>query len=1663
MNTTNDFSRDTKTDKLSSIKKIVSKAYKPYWEQYENTVPSWEIIKEKTFSFDFTSKDSVGKLPTQRFQKRVRNKNIQKKWKQSILEDKANKPYLQSSEQVDYDISKALEQYLDRDITSLVEDLGLLFVQLLRARSLPDKVIAVTVFCKLRSGKSLFFGCAEVISEICNDLSKSGETGPELQGDVTALDSITDFRDLLSQWDKLKESELVQKSARVYKFAIAVGVFSALGIQIDKNTLLMCKKEMGFDIMGANFIVATLDAITLVIQRALMFKHTGKWSTFFHGPQSYGAWYDAYLKVKRESNFQGNLEAVGSSYHQFTKDLHTCLEQGEAILKFGKQSSGIEIKSIKGMLNDLKMIKATLNTYNEAQRNRRPPFSLLVHGGSSLAKSTFVDMLFKYMGNVWNLPIEEQFKYSRNTADAFWSGWNSSKWFILLDDIAYINPSRPDVDNSLMEMIQLVNDVPLVPNQAALEDKGKNPVRARAVVATTNIKHLNAHARFACPLAVQRRLPFVINLAPKPEFARDDSPNMIDPAKLPAIVDNWPDFWLIKIERVKDAGDGFAEHEEVAEFSDINLFLDWLKEAMNVFDEIQSKANLGSKAMTNFKVCNECNRVQCECQKMQAEEFIFGSTFSRIFRCSIGETHETYHYDDHQEKYYCKSTVFNRDGQIVRENVRPISDDKIFTLKGCIKKEEISKVEAQLTRREYADIINESLSRMHEVKVGLFKRCMKATLITGCRMYAKHAFIQNAVDRLMEWQICRKLTMKCVYQYGAYSNLQSRESVVMLGSINRAGYLPHRWKKILQGLSIAAVIGCGIYFVTKKVSKPSKKVEKQDDKEVINVPSEEVKTLNGGRPSVPDSFFAKTEKENVWKRDDYEVSSFDMTPLNQQYSTLPLDQLAKLIRRNVVRMYCRDGNIMREGNAFCVGGHLWVTNAHLLFKDSKEMTVRLCKTALVEGTSANITLKLRKHEVMWDLDRDQAWFQVLSWETKRDLRPLIAKPLLAVKGKGALIGFGKGVEPRMVNIDAVQKGMSLVPKYEKDMICWNGWTRGEPTIDGDCGMPFLLYGKPCTAIVGIHMMGSQANQAWSTSLDTDLVDKAVAHFDRPLLQCRAPELSAPSKIKKLIPLKQKATVRWLREGSINVFGSYDEYLPTPRTKVTKTLLSDKIIAERNWKVDAHAPNMSDWRPWHLALKDVVSQSHGAIDTVKLRQCAQAYVDDILAELTQEDLDTLQVLSDKAVVNGIPGVKFIDKMNFKSSMGEPYRQSKKFFLDGEINDRYFTKEAKERIDKLEELYNNGVCGAPIFCAQIKDEAKKTSKISQGALRIFTGGAFDYCVVVRKYLLTFVKLMQEKPFLFESSPGCAAQSAEWEAYYEYLTKFGFDRMVAGDYGKFDKLMEASIILEAYWIMIQILRAAGWSDKDLIVIWCIAEDTAHSYCNFNGDLVQFFGSNPSGHPLTVIVNCLVNVLYMRYCFASLSPSDKSFYHKAREFKKNVALLTYGDDNTMGVSKDADWFNHTAIQGVLASIGVRYTMADKEAQSVPFIHIRDVSYLKRKWRWDEDIEAVVCPLEEESIHKMLTVCIPSSEVSAEFHMASVMISAINEWFWYGRRKFEQEREWLMKLALANGIERELQMGGFPTWDELYARYWKSSIGVPINRIEKEPEVHPRDVVGDN
>nr|ULG00042.1 MAG: nonstructural polyprotein [Marnaviridae sp.] len=1678
---------------------------------------------------------------SQRLQKKVREK------RKALTRD-----FILQAFEEEVDIAAFLDKHMDRDIVSLAEDLAILCVQLLRAKSTGDKCLAMMVFVKLRTGSSLLFGVANIISDVVNDVNAFYTQSDDASELDKALESVTDVRSLIHNWEGIQKSTLAQGVLKVYKYAIAVGALAAVGIKVDENTARMCKSELGGPLAGPNFVIALLDSVAMFVQRALLFAKTGHWSSFFHGSSSYSKWYDECMKIKRDFLHVGDLEAHGTSYHQFVKDLTSAIETGEAIAKFGDTSGFGVLNGVKRMLNDLKLIQADMFTFSEAQKSRRPPFALLVHGKTCVGKSLFTEVLFQWMGRVMNLPRTEEFKYSRNPSDDFWSGWNSSKWFIHLDDIAYLNPASQQKDMSLVEVIQLINDVVMVPNQARLEDKGKNPVRARAVVATTNTKHLNAHAHFACPIAVQRRLPFVVTVQPKPEFACDNDAEMIDSNKLPPIETDWPDFWLITVERVVAAGDNMAGYDRIKAFGNIQDFLVWLKETILNFNLVQARAGRGNRAMASFKVCDHCDLVEskCKCHNFVSEPVRFAphqrlETANAKVYDSLGNEvanplsgnvfsdkmfwHHTEGWSSSYKEGYvlrqiltepsdsgsisseqARNVVANADRVSLQEQVvlggitedellnlpqlesevqagefpatvRPGEPFKMREVEGTMTyiyeytpmrgggpmdymlttttyewDEVVSKrtcpafftdrkvkedLEVQSNDVEMAEIIGEIVKIQAKNVGGLCARTVTWAFCKYLNLYAKSRTVRRISNYAMEWKVVRKIAIAGLRWHGA----SGKTFYEFCGNAARAVYVPKRWRLVLGGIAATtAVIGAyGLYASHQK--KKAKKFAPQ-----------------GLRASVDDAMFPKSEKENVWKRDDFQISSFDVNNLNVAWKSLPYDQVNAKILRNVCRIRVSNGERVREGNALCAGGHLWLTNAHTFFEEG-DLEVTLLIEQVRKGVSPNVTFKLRQADI-YHAGNDVAFFEVHCWEVKSDLRELFSKSSLRGSYTGALIGYTKPVIADVNRVKCIQFG-SVHNEQLGRIDAWHGYA-SRVTVVGDCGMPLIVH-EPVTAILGIHTLGNKNGETWCTSVTHSMVEDAVAFFDTPIVQCAYPVISAPSKPKQLTTLRIYSPLRWLESGSLRCYGSYTGYSVTSRSKVKPTLLGPKILEERKWDVDYIAPKLNDWRPWNLALTDITQQKHGSLSPSILKECAKAYVSDVLEALKKEDLDIIQPLSDKATINGIPGVKFIDKMNFKSSMGEPYNKTKKEFLVGEEGNMDFIPEVKERISKIMEAYSRGQRAAPVFSGKLKDEPRLRKKVAAGKVRVFTGAPADWSFVVRKYLLTIVKVIQENPFIFEASPGCTVQSVEWEQYYDYLTQFGVDRIIAGDYGKFDKRMEAILITLAFWILAQIMRAAGWSEDQLDIVYAIGEDTAYSFANFDGDLLMFFGSNPSGQPLTVIINCLVNALYMRYAFVQAHPDQgRSVFERAKEFKKLVALLTYGDDNGMGVHKSADWFNHTEIQRQMAAIGVEYTMADKESESKPFIHISEVSYLKRRWRWDEDIGAVVCPLEMESIHKMLTICNPSDTESKELHMASVMVSAANEWFWYGKETFEKERAWLVKLAHDNDLILELEHKRLPTWEELVERFNNASIGIVVNRHLPPNErlgcvkEHPRSVL---
>jgi hypothetical protein len=706
--------------------------------------------------------------------------------------------------------------------------------------------------------------------------------------------------------------------------------------------------------------------------------------------------------------------------------------------------------------------------------------------------------------------------------------------------------------------------------------------------------------------------------------------------------------------------------------------------------------------------------------------------------------------------------------------------------------------------------------------------------------------------------------------------------------------------------------------------------------------------------------------------------------------------------------------------------------------------LRLVSCSEKDGINSNITFMLHKSCIRRFPNRDIAFVNIQNVPPRKNIINLFGKKTLNGVFKGDYIAKDRDGSRYENRVDAIRSILNMhVKELDVVMNTFCG-TSARSTREGDCGSVLLANTQFGPIILGLHIMG-ESNAVVAIRVDDEFVKIGIEAFDEIIISSDVPLLSSPSVERNVVDLHKKSPVRYSIQGSANVYGSFTGFRRKSKSSVKNTLICDSMLS-RGYVIKHGPPVMNTWEPWSIALKDMVNPVN-QIDVGLLSECTEAFSNDILNGLTEEDLNKVHVYDDLTTINGAPGVAYVDKINRNTSAGNPWKRSKKYFMKavdpiGNIMDPVLINdEIMDRVGVCIEKYKSGQRYMPNFCAHLKDEATSYKKIASKKTRVFTGAPLDWTIVVRKYLLSTVRLIQNKRFLFEAAPGTIAQSTEWGKIREYLTQFGEDQIVAGDYAKFDKRMPPTVILAAFRVLMSICKTAGYTKEDLSIVQGIAEDTAFPLVDFDGDLIEFFGSNPSGHALTVIINSIANSLYMRYSFGKLG---KKWGYTVAQFKLFVALITYGDDNAMGISKNiSHWFNHTTIQNSLKEIGIEYTMADKEQESIPLIHIDDVSFLKRKWRWDKDVKAYLCPLEHDSIEKMLTTCVTSKTVTEEEQCVSIITTAVREYFWYGREIFLEKRNMLMSVVEENNLRAYVQKSTFPTWKDLYDEFWNASSNV--------------------
>jgi hypothetical protein len=108
---------------------------------------------------------------------------------------------------------------------------------------------------------------------------------------------------------------------------------------------------------------------------------------------------------------------------------------------------------------------------------------------------------------------------------------------------------------------------------------------------------------------------------------------------------------------------------------------------------------------------------------------------------------------------------------------------------------------------------------------------------------------------------------------------------------------------------------------------------------------------------------------------------------------------------------------------------------------------------------------------------------------------------------------------------------------------------------------------------------------------------------------------------------------------------------------------------------------------------------------------------------------------------------------------------------------------------------------------------------------------------------------------------------------------------------------------------------------------------------------------------------------------------------------------------------------------------MAEKEAESVPFIHLSTASFLKHYAVWDPEFNLYRAVIEDGSIAKMLHAHLKSKVLSMEQSSAEAINNVALKYFEFGRKVYSDKVAQLEEVAEAAGIKGYL--GPIPTYDE--------------------------------
>jgi hypothetical protein len=1481
-------------------------------------------------------------------------------------------------------------------------------------------------------------------------------------------------------WKNIKDSKFWKECFRMFGV-----VSSAIVHKFDMKKMQESKQWFEttkvFDFCTkVDFVGTICTSIEFVVQRLTQVCTTGKWQTLFHSEDNYEAWMNTAMEVQRESM---DVDTPIFNRKNWLKKLRETITNGEDMIvtlrKYGGKHKEC-IRFVEAHLVKLKGLEKKFIGVTACAELRETPFSLFVCGTSNIAKSTLVEINRCFFGKLQDLDLSTP-AYPRVAVNKYWDGYESYMWAILIDDAGCFKASKVmGIDDSIKEIIQIINNQAFLPVRAALEDKGRTPVFADLVQITSNVMDLNAPQYFNSTAAIFRRCKYRVAVEVLPEFRNDQG--FLDSSKCTHADDAFPDWWNIRVERAYVTKDPTVDTnnpenmcKETCSFQPflfqgkplVNIrmpeYLTWLRTAILEHKVDQALMLSSQKRLQSVSLCDTCqlpagnhtcpslvkqaglgdfkNHMLCNftsiCEipqtvvisQSEVESFI-----QRVKRPFWGEVR--FWMEDLWTTIWVSTIItcafwkhylytVPSDFCVKLRDKFGHGDENIFVVAlaalTLLMLQNATKTKSEAVWSLWLSDRTKSVWKAYDytttglaVGAGL---CFSMTPVGFLMMAASTKTVMQPIEST------RKV-LKCVgaddyldhtIHYFNFAALAWAGSVLddmptMMRSAGKAVYKALGGSKTLMilvaALGTLSVVLYGIY----RMFFQSEEHQGQAASFMRLAPS--------------------NEKENVWKKEDYIVDNFDIPLHASSLKNQSFDKVLEFYDSNIVHVAVkpRGADVDAQlGNGLFISGNMMLIPTHII-RVAKIVDVNF-EFEHSSGITKNFITIIDEVDVK-DFNSELSLVCVRAAPPKKDLVLSLPPPSLKqFRGDGILVRKIRDGSYKQLKLKDLTYQDDI---FEKQLPGWT-YRSSTLTVKGDCGGMIFALTPSGPVFVGMH---NWINGNLMAAVDVTSLESKVLACVNP----HSPRLTG-GKVGKLGKLHTKSPLRFIEDdGTMTVYGSFDGFRCKAKSRVCRTLLAP--LLEADGFVQTHGqPNMNGWRPVREHLKSFAKQNC-SIESFLIKGVIKALHEHFLDGIPEDARDCCHMYDIETAVNGTPGVRFVDRINVKSSAGFPYRESKKKHLTPLIEGDWsstliLNDDIAEDVEAIFDRYSKGYRAHPVFTSVFKDEARTWAKILAMNTRVFFGGPMGFIIVQRQLFLWFARLVQNNSELFMQAPGINAMSEEWTQMHKYLHVH--PNFIAGDFKNFDTTMDTNVLLGAYDLIIMLARSLGANSEHLKYMEVCKNDLVFVMIDYFGDLLQAHGVNPSGHALTVLINGLVNNILMMIVFVLChNPDVKSVeevYRTAKQFFNAVRLVTYGDDNVMSVSNAYPKFNHTAISNNLAKYGITYTMAEKGRVSQPYITFDEVSFLKRIWRFEDEIGMYACPLEMTSIVKAMFMCIPSGFLSTEQQVVESIITQNNELFFHGKEIFSIWHTRLLRYISELNLESYMVIP-LMTWDELVSRY---------------------------